>query len=454
MRDVEEILEFTDNLVYANTGEHLNDIQKIILQESWQKTKKTYEQIAAELGYSANYIKQGVGPKLWRLLSEALGEKVSKINIHSVILRQISQQNNLTSRKIPEGLEDKLESLDIQHLPELEFPQDSVPLDSPFYIKRIPHEDRCYEEIVHPGAFIRIKAPRQMGKTSLMNRIIAYAKQNNYRTGLIHFQQAESLILTDLNKCLRWFCANLTRQLKLESKLNDYWDEELGSKMSCNLYMQECILEEIDSPIVLALEEVNEIIEHPQVAKDFLSLIRYWHEKTKTDLAWQNLRLVMVHSTEIYIPLDINQSPLNVGLRVELEPFSSEQVIDLVQRHQLDLDSNQITQFMNLVAGHPYLVRLALYSIAKGEITFEQLMETSFTDSGIYHEHLHRNLRFIQESEDLIASFLKVLESNEAVTLEQVQGFKLQSMGLVKLDGNKVRVSCDLYQKYFHEHLN
>jgi AAA-like domain len=454
MRDVEEILEFTDNLVYANTGEHLNDIQKIILQESWQKTKKTYEQIAAELGYSANYIKQGVGPKLWRLLSEALGEKVSKINIHSVILRQISQQNNLTSRKIPEGLEDKLESLDIQHLLELEFPQDSVPLDSPFYIKRIPHEDRCYEEIVHPGAFIRIKAPRQMGKTSLMNRIIAYAKQNNYRTGLIHFQQAESLILTDLNKCLRWFCANLTRQLKLESKLNDYWDEELGSKMSCNLYMQECILEEIDSPIVLALEEVNEIIEHPQVAKDFLSLIRYWHEKTKTDLAWQNLRLVMVHSTEIYIPLDINQSPLNVGLRVELEPFSSEQVIDLVQRHQLDLDSNQITQFMNLVAGHPYLVRLALYSIAKGEITFEQLMETSFTDSGIYHEHLHRNLRFIQESEDLIASFLKVLESNEAVTLEQVQGFKLQSMGLVKLDGNKVRVSCDLYQKYFHEHLN
>ncbi|GJD18984.1 hypothetical protein MC7420_7504 [Rivularia sp. IAM M-261] len=454
MRDVEEILEFTDNLVYDNTGEHLNDIQKIILQESWQKTQKTYEQIAAELGYSANYIKQGVGPKLWRLLSETLGEKVSKTNIHSVILRKISQQNNLTSRKITEKLEDKLESLDIQHLPELEFPQDSVPLDSPFYIKRIPHEDRCYEEIVHPGAFIRIKAPRQMGKTSLMNRIIAYAKKNNYKTGLIHFQQAESVILTDLNKCLRWFCANLTRQLKLESKLNDYWDEELGSKMSCNLYMQECILEEIDSPIVLALEEVNEIIEHPQVAKDFLSLIRYWHEKTKTDLAWQNLRLVMVHSTEIYIPLDINQSPLNVGLRVELEPFSSEQLIDLVQRHQLDLDSNQITQFMNLVAGHPYLVRLALYSIAKGEITFEQLMETSFTDSGIYHEHLHRNLRFIQESEDLIASFLKVLESNEAVTLEQVQGFKLQSMGLVKLDGNKVRVSCDLYQKYFHEHLN
>ncbi|BDA73686.1 hypothetical protein MC7420_7504 [Calothrix sp. PCC 7716] len=454
MRDVEEILEFTDNLVYDNTGEHLNDIQKIILQESWQKTQKTYEQIAAELGYSANYIKQGVGPKLWRLLSEALGEKVSKTNINSVILRKISQQNNLTSKKITEKLEDKFESLGIQHLPELEFPQDSVPLDSPFYIKRVPHEDRCYEEIVHPGAFIRIKAPRQMGKTSLMNRIIAYAKKNNYKTGLIHFQQAESVILTDLNKCLRWFCANLTRQLKLESKLNDYWDEELGSKMSCNLYMQECILEEIDSPIVLVLEEVNEIIEHPQVAKDFLSLIRYWHEKTKTDLAWQNLRLVMVHSTEIYIPLDINQSPLNVGLRVELEPFSSEQVIDLVQRHQLDLDSNQITQFMDLVAGHPYLVRLALYSIAKGEITFEQLMNTSFTDSGIYHEHLHRNLRFIQDSEDLIASFLKVLESNEAVTLEQVQGFKLQSMGLVKLDGNKVRVSCDLYQKYFHEHLN
>ena len=382
MREVEEILDFTDALVFASTGEHLNDIQKIILEESWQKSRKTYEQIAAESGYSANYIKQGVGPKLWRILSQALGEKVSKSNIHAVITRRIPKRDDLIYESQVDNClchhaAKNTKNADIKNPIELEFPQDSVPLDSYFYITRTPHENRCYEEIVNSGAFIRIKAPRQMGKTSLMNRVLNYAQKNNYQTALIHFQQAELSTLTDLNKCLRWFCANLTRQLKLESKVNDYWDEEIGSKMSCNLYLQECILEEIDNPIVLALEEVNEIIEHPYIAKEFLSLLRFWHEKTKTDAIWQHLRLVMVHSTEIYIPLDINQSPLNVSLRVELEPFTLEQVMDLVQRHGLNFDVEKIDKLINLVAGHPYLVRLALYNIAKGEISFEQLVENA-----------------------------------------------------------------------------
>jgi hypothetical protein len=47
-----------------------------------------------------------------------------------------------------------------------------VPLDSPFYVERPPIERLCYETIVQPGALIRIKAPKQMGKTSLMLRIL------------------------------------------------------------------------------------------------------------------------------------------------------------------------------------------------------------------------------------------------------------------------------------------
>ncbi|NEO49996.1 MAG: hypothetical protein F6K55_40285, partial [Moorea sp. SIO4A3] len=35
------------------------------------------------------------------------------------------------------------------------------------YIERPPVEARCYQEIVKPGALIRIKAPKRMGKTLL-----------------------------------------------------------------------------------------------------------------------------------------------------------------------------------------------------------------------------------------------------------------------------------------------
>nr|WP_293144520.1 AAA-like domain-containing protein [Okeania sp. SIO3I5] len=40
----------------------------------------------------------------------------------------------------------------------------------PYYIKRA-EELICYLEINKPGAFLRIEAPRQMGKTSLLAKI-------------------------------------------------------------------------------------------------------------------------------------------------------------------------------------------------------------------------------------------------------------------------------------------
>ncbi len=52
------------------------------------------------------------------------------------------------------------------------------------------------------------------------------------------------------------------------------------------------------------------------------------HEQGKNNPDWQRLRLIIVHSKEVYIPLNINQSPFNVGLGIELPEFNLEQVKD------------------------------------------------------------------------------------------------------------------------------
>ncbi|MGK7925312.1 MAG: AAA-like domain-containing protein [Spirulina sp.] len=457
MKNIEEVLKFVESSVYSTTEEHLNDLQRIILRESWQRTKKTYDSIAGEYGYSANYIKQGVAPKLWRLLSQAFGEKVTKTNLQSVVERNMAAEAPLKvetttaiaalSSPSPAIAFPQPSQLSLN----LELPLESVPLDSPFYVERVPYEQRCYQEITRDGAFIRIKAPRQMGKTSLMMRILARASQQGYKTGLLHFQQAEASTLMDINRLLRWLCANLSVQVGLKPNLDEFWDEDLGSKMSCTLYLQGYIFDRIDSPIVLAFDEVNEIIEHLEIAREFLSLLRFWHEKTKADPLWQKLRLVMVHSTEIYIPLDINQSPLNIGIRVELQPFTTEQVQELAQRHGLALDTKQIAHLMRLLAGHPYLIRLSLYRLARGEVTFEELLETAPTDTGIYRDYLHRCLWYFQQNPLLFEAFQQAIDSYLPIALDQVDAFKLHSMGLVHLNGNEVTVSCDLYRDYFRE---
>ncbi|MEM9266455.1 MAG: NB-ARC domain-containing protein, partial [Cyanobacteria bacterium P01_F01_bin.13] len=71
--------------VVTHTGRYLSDVETAILQGAI--ADQTYENIAAQSGYSTNYLKRDIGPKLWRCLSGSLGEKVSKTNFRQAMER-------------------------------------------------------------------------------------------------------------------------------------------------------------------------------------------------------------------------------------------------------------------------------------------------------------------------------------------------------------------------------
>lgn len=334
-----------------------------------------------------------------------------------------------------------------------EEPEGQVPLASVFYVERSPIEVDCYQTILKPGALIRVKAPRQMGKTSLMSRILHYANQQGYLTAALNFQSADAEFLSNLDQFLQWFCASITYEFNLPDKLENYWQGVLGSKNKCTNYFQRYLLAEINRPIVLGLDEVDEIFKYPIIAADFFGLLRAWHERSKNDPIWKNLRLVIVHSKEVYIPLNINQSPFNVGLPIELPDLNEAQVKDLVQRHKLNWTDLQIAELMTLVDGHPYLVRVALYQIARGRMTLAKLQQIAPTEEGPYSDHLRRHLLNLQQDGELLPAFKRVVAAKEPVDVGNSEAFKLHSMGLVKLQGNKVKPLCELYQQYFSDRL-
>lgn len=77
--------------------DRLNKIQDIVFRQSWEG--RSYKEIAASTEYEYDYIKDA-GAKLWKLLSTALGEKVKKDNLQSVLKRylrrnQVNLQRNL-----------------------------------------------------------------------------------------------------------------------------------------------------------------------------------------------------------------------------------------------------------------------------------------------------------------------------------------------------------------------
>ena len=89
---VHGILEFAEALIYQDTGIYCSELQRSILLATFdsRSERKTYEQLAAQCGYSKNYVSQDVAPKLWRLLSKILGEKTTKSNIRSLLERKMS----------------------------------------------------------------------------------------------------------------------------------------------------------------------------------------------------------------------------------------------------------------------------------------------------------------------------------------------------------------------------
>ncbi|MEM8642149.1 MAG: AAA-like domain-containing protein [Cyanobacteria bacterium P01_G01_bin.54] len=443
-----DLFSLIDNWLVEKTGEHLSEPQRLILRAGWQGQRQTYAEIGSAHNYSGRYLQNRVAPELWRLLSDATGDKVTKINC-AAVLTQVLQDYAHTQQL---GSSPAV-SLPLEPTSAAELPDGSVPLGSPFYIDCLPQSARYYHTILHPGALLRIKGPRQMGKTSLLNRILAYAQQADYQTVVLNFQQADREILADLNRLLRWLAATLTQQLKLPLALDEVWSADIGSKMSCTVYLEGYILERLTVPLVLAIDEASELFEYPAVSREFFAMIRTWHEYTKSDVAWQALRLVIAQSTEAYIPLNINQSPFNVGLEAALPPFTLQHLETLMQRHQLALSTAELEQLMTLLGGHPYLVRLALYYLVQGQLTFANLLETATTDAGIFRDHLHYRLWMLQQNLELQATFKTVINTVEPVQVPQLHAFKLNSMGLVNLVKNQVKVSCLLYQNYFQQRL-
>ncbi|MDJ0598699.1 MAG: AAA-like domain-containing protein [Crocosphaera sp.] len=417
----------------------LNDVQTLVFRQCW--LGKTYQMIAEENGYDPDYIRV-VGSRLWQSLSDILGIKITKSNLRTALRQSLN----------------KTPSLSISALNQLPFPDGTVPLNSPLYIERYPIEQRAYAEIIKPAALLRIKAPTKMGKTSLMLRILAFAEKNEYHTVRLNLQQADNTLFTDLDRFLRWICANIARQLDKDPRLDDYWDEELGSKVSCTAYLQGYILESLDKPLVLAIDEVNHLFEYGQVAQEFLPLLRFWHEEGNNIDIWQNLRLIIVHSTEIYIPLKFQQSPFNVGIPIQLPEFTLKQVETLATLHSLssliDHEENEpLKDLMKMVGGHPYLIRLAFYHLYQDDITMKQLLEEAPNPTGIYHHHLQNHLITLQKNPDLASAFAKVIQVKEPIQLETIIAYKLASMGLVKLQGKEVFPSCQLYCLYFSSFL-
>jgi len=424
--------------------DRLNTVQEAVFSQCW--TGDSYQEIADMLGYDAIYIRS-IGAQIWKRLSKAFGEKVTKSNFQAIIKHRLAGQK--LSSTAPSSVRSPLQEFGPCPL-SIETAETS---QDDYYVQRPPIEKRCYEAIGQQGALIRIKAPKQMGKTLLMSKILRRAKGQNYHTVIVNLRLADGDILTTADRFFQWFCAVICDQLNISIDLEQHWKPIFGSSYNCTQFLNHSLLPKLNNPVVLALDEVDVLFEYPETATAFLGLIRAWCEKAKQsdgqNDTWHLLKLLVIHSTEVYIPLNHHQSPFNVGLSVELPDFTAEQVLALAHRYGLTWTNHEVTSLIALVGGKPNLIRLTLDWIVGASASLDEVIENAATPTGIFYEHLRQQFRLIQKYPALIPLLQQVMLSEQPVEFPAVQGFQLESLGLVKLQGQSAIPSCALYRQYF-----
>jgi DNA-binding winged helix-turn-helix (wHTH) protein len=329
----------------------------------------------------------------------------------------------------------------------------AVPLDSQFYIVR-PIDDEFHSAIARRDSIVLVKGARQMGKTSLLARGLQRAREAGVAVVFTDLQTLSDADLENAESLFLTLGELIAEQLELDVPPGSIWNPKIGSNINFERYIKREALKKTAGPLVWGLDEVDRLFTF-DFASEVFGLFRSWHNLRSFEPMgpWQNLTLAISYATEAHLFIkDINQSPFNVGTRLQLDDFTLEQVDELNRRYGSPLrDRAELERLYNLVGGHPYLVRKSLFELAQG-MEFAFLESEADRDDGPLGDHLRRILGKLEKDPAICGVMRGVLDGEACPNLESF--YRLRSAGLIVGDSvSEPMPRCRLYANYLKRHL-
>ena len=145
--------------------------------------------------------------------------------------------------------------------------------------------------------------------------------------------------------------------------INHYYYQKsvLDWNNNCTVYLEKYILDETQSDIILALDNIDYLFFNKETTEIFLKLLSDWHEKGQVKRRRSKLKLILTQSTNARHSFDISRSLFKMGTLILLKEFSFDRVKTLADFYKLDWNDFTICRLLNEVGSHPYFVRLAMY---------------------------------------------------------------------------------------------
>ena len=433
MFTLEDCISFINQIHLETYQKPLSDLKRTIIEGSWEG--KSYQQIADRVSYSKDYINRDVAYELWNDLSQALGIKVSK-NSFKATLYDCWQQSNHHPKSY---------SLSFSPLN----PKEA-------YISRPKLEKQCLSTLLSPGALLRIKAPENMGKTLLLEYCLFQIREQGFNTIKVDLRLAEKAILKDLKAFLQWICITSTEELNLPDQLDHQWKDRFGLNMNLVRYFERYILQSVSSPLVLAFDNFDVLFSEPRLFQEFSKILRGMHESAKRSdrvgQTFQQLRIIVCHSTQAYPNIDINHSPFNVGTPIEIPPFQYEE-LEKLAKDQLPWSPSELQELIAILGGNPKLTQISFEWIERENLSFTEFQQLYQKDSSPFRTDLQKIWNTITSNPDLLQGIIAILNHEKEYKLHSQALFKLISMGVIKQKDEEYQISCKLYKSFFHQQL-
>jgi len=338
--------------------------------------------------------------------------------------------------------------------PQLEAIGGAVPLDSAFYIER-PVDAEFQEAVTKQDCIILVKGARQMGKTSLLARGLEQAREEGARVVLTDIQELND---SDLGSLQRFYIALgevFADELALNESLAKSWDDSRSPNNNFERFLRRNVLGSVSTHLFWGLDEVDRLFATP-FGSEVFALFRALYNKRALDPRgpWGKLTIAIAYATEAHLFItDLNQSPFNVGTRLCLEDFSLEQVAELNHRYGGPLrDQTEVTQFMSLLGGQPYLIRRGLHELVTKHFSYDAFERVADRDDGAFGGHLRRLQFALKQDAGLVDVVKGVLNGEPCPTQESF--YRLRSAGVLTGDSaQEAKPRCQLYADYLKRSL-
>lgn len=267
--------------------------------------------------------------------------------------------------------------------------------DPAWYIAREEEEQKALGYLDFPGQPVVLWAPELFGKTWLLRHLIQRVQKQDQQNQVV----AINLDLFDksswhqpqgLDPFLRELALHVA--LSLGESAEDVHREWTTSSPTANLdrVMRKRILPRVtrsQGRLLLAIDRADAVLGSP-IQNTFFGILRGWAE---SEDAWSCLRLVLsISTTPALLVSSQHQSPFNLTDAVELKDLRDAQILSLCRLYQLKWGKDELSMLRHWVGGHPYLVRLAMYTAVRQGVSLEQLFEGDHPASGVFEGFLNR----------------------------------------------------------------